>query len=195
MNAIFKPTPEEIKEILAKHYIWRTTSTLEGRAHLSGADLTDANLTGADLRDAELSGANLSDASLLSANLSDADLSGADLSSADLSRANLSGANLSGADLLSADLSGANLSGADLSSANLTGADGNYALFYGGKHSAWATSSHIGIGCEMHTHAEWRQMYGAIGERNQYTPEEIQRYHAWIISLGWIIEMAPEVTR
>ena len=164
-------------------------------AELTGANLRGADLTGADLCGANLSGANLRGVDLRSANLREAELTGANLCVANLSGADLRGANLTGADLRGANLSGANLreaelTGANLRGADLTGADGNYAMFYGGKHVAWATSSHIGIGCEMHTHAEWRQMYGAIGERNQYTPEEIQRYHAWIISLDYLAGVA-----
>ena len=102
-------------------------------------------------------------------------------------------ADLRFADLRSADLRGADLTGADLTSAGLTGADGTYSMFYGGKHSAWATCSHIGIGCKMLTHAEWRKQYATIGVRYGYTPAEIERYHAWIISLDWLIEMAPAV--
>ena len=102
-------------------------------------------------------------------------------------------ADLRSADLRSADLRGADLTSADLTSAGLTGADGTYSMFYGGKHSAWATCSHIGIGCKMLTHAEWRKQYATIGVRYGYTPAEIERYHAWIISLDWLIEMAPAV--
>ena len=71
-----------LQEILDAHYKWVHTSTMEGRADLSGADLHDA-----DLHDADLSGANLRVA----------DLSGANLSGANLRDANLSGANLRGA--------------------------------------------------------------------------------------------------
>jgi hypothetical protein len=87
-------TPDQLKDILAKHAAWLRNE--EGGQH---ADLSGANLSGADLSDADLSGANLSGAYLSRAYLSRADLSGADLSRADLSRANLSRADLSGADL------------------------------------------------------------------------------------------------
>ena len=162
-------TTEKLKVILDEHYLWLTTNATEGRA----ADLRFADLRSADLRGADLTSAILTDADLRSADLRSADLRGADLSGADLRRADLTGA--------------------DLTSAGLTGADGTYSMFYGGKHSAWATCSHIGIGCKMLTHAEWRKQYATIGVRYGYTPAEIERYHAWIISLDWLIEMAPAV--
>ena len=92
--------PDEMKEVIRLHALWRTGSTGGIRADLSGANLIGANLSGADLSGADLSGA---------------DLIGADLSGADLKSANLIGADLSGAYLKSANLIGANLSGADLS--------------------------------------------------------------------------------
>ena len=85
----------------------------------------------------------------------------ANLSGADLSGANLRGANLSGADLSEADLSGADLSGADLRRAY-----GSFSTFYAGRNHGIATCSHISIGCERHTHAEWRAEYAAIGAQN-----------------------------
>ena len=103
---------------------------------------------------------------------------GDSLRGADLSVANLSGANLSGADLRGADLRGADLSGAV----------GAFSLFYSGKHHAWATGSHVGIGCQMHTHSEWREQYAKIGSDAGYTPDEIERYRMWIFSLDWLIE-------
>ena len=160
---------DELKVILDTHKIWLTTDATEGYANLSGADLRYANLSDANQRYANLRGANLS--------------------YANLSGANLSYANLRGANLSYANLSGANLSGANLSGANLNGADGHYALFYGGKHSAWATCSHIGISCKMLTHAEWRKQYAAIGTANNYTEAEIERYRQWIFSLDWLIEV------
>ena len=187
-------TTEKLKVILDEHYLWLTTNATEGRAaDLRSADLRSADLRGADLTSAILTDADLRSADLRSADLRGADLSGADLRRADLTGADLTGADLTGADLRSADLRGADLTGADLTSAGLTGADGTYSMFYGGKHSAWATCSHIGIGCKMLTHAEWRKQYATIGVRYGYTPAEIERYHAWIISLDWLIEMAPAV--
>ena len=95
-NKLYKPTPDEIKEILENHKHW-LNEDCEGWKKMS-----DANLSDADLSDANLSGADLRCANLSDANLSDADLSGADLRCA-----NLSDANLSDADLSDADLSGA----------------------------------------------------------------------------------------
>ena len=69
--------PEQLSEILRRHFAWCREEEGGERANLSGADLSGANLRGADL-----SGANLSGADLRGANLSGADLSGADLSEA-----------------------------------------------------------------------------------------------------------------
>jgi uncharacterized protein YjbI with pentapeptide repeats len=114
----------------------------------------DANLRGADLRGADLRGADLWDANLRGADLWDANLRGADLRGVDLRDANLRGADLRGA-----DLRGADLRGVDLRDANLRGAHGindyvkciqldTYPITY--------TATHIQIGCERHTHEEWR---------------------------------------
>lgn len=90
-----KPTPEQLKQILAAHHLWARgeggqCADLSG-AYLRGAYLSGANLSGAYLSGASLSGANLSGAKLRGANLSGAFLSGANLIGADLSRADLSG--------------------------------------------------------------------------------------------------------
>ena len=34
----------------------------------------------------------------------------------------------------------------------------------------------IAVGCEIHTHEEWLRNYVEIGERNDYTPEQIEEY-------------------
>ena len=68
-------------------------------AHVSKADLREANLRGADLSYADLRGADLSDA-----NLAGADLYRATLSDANLTQTNLSYANLRGTGLREADL-------------------------------------------------------------------------------------------
>jgi len=135
----------------------------------------DADLRGADLRRADLRGADLRRADLRGANLRGADLRGADLW---------------GANLREADLRGANLWGADLWGADLWGAAGDFAVFSGGRHQAIATAYNISIGCEFRTHEEWRENYKAIGEENGYTPDEIERYRAWIFSLDWLIARA-----
>ena len=96
---------------------------VKARAHLRGANLTDADLMGANLTDADLRGANLTGANLTDANLRGAHLSGANLTDADLMGANLTGANLTDANLRGANLTGANLTDANLRGANLRGAD------------------------------------------------------------------------
>src|SRR6185312_13046226 len=95
-------TPEQIKDVLARHGKWVRGESGGARADLrcailSGADLSRAILSDAILSDADLSGANLSRAILSDAILSGADLRSAYLSDADLSGAILRGANLSGA--------------------------------------------------------------------------------------------------
>ena len=81
-------TPEQLKEILAKHKLWLETrydaSPQGERANLSSANLRFANLSSANLSFADLSSADLSSANLRSANLSFADLSSANLSFANL---------------------------------------------------------------------------------------------------------------
>ena len=83
--ALFKPTEEELAEILAKHKLWLESDGKDG----ARADLARANLAGANLAGADLARAYLADA-----NLAGADLAGAYLARANLARANLAGANL-----------------------------------------------------------------------------------------------------
>jgi len=129
----FKPTPEELKQILADHRLWRETdgkkgksANLEGanlvRANLVRANLEGANLEGANLVRANLEGANLEGANLVRANLESANLESAYLAGANLESANLAGANLVRANLVRANLEGANLVRANLVRANLEGA-------------------------------------------------------------------------
>ncbi len=97
------------------------------------------------------------------ANLYRADLSRANLSRANLYRADLSGADLYGADLSRANLSGANLSGADLYRANFTNTKytkgaiigKNPIQILGLQWWVFVMETHIQIGCEIHTKAEW----------------------------------------
>ncbi len=148
-------------------------------ADLGVADLRDANLRDANLRDANLRDANLRDANLRDANLGCAYLGGANLGCADLrgaylGGANLRDANLRGADLRGAYLRGAYLRGADLGCANLGCADLGGAYIRGAKIRdditvtkvplqiiglEWLVTiwdQHMQIGCEFHSHEEWR---------------------------------------
>jgi len=106
---IYKPTEEELKEILANHKLWLKDESKGKRANLFDANLSGANLESANLSDANLERANLFGANLFGANLFGANLFGANLESANLSDANLERANLSGANLFGANLFGANL--------------------------------------------------------------------------------------
>jgi uncharacterized protein YjbI with pentapeptide repeats len=172
-------TPEELKEILAKHKAWMLDEDGGKRADLSSAnlryadlryadlssaDLRSADLSSADLRSADLRSADLSSADLRYANLRSADLSYADLSSADLRSADLSYANLSSANLRSADLSSANLRSANLRSANLSdlklwGVIGNMGVIRSIQVETYAityTFDTLQIGCEQHSIEEWK---------------------------------------
>ena len=87
----------------------------------------------------------------------------ADLSSADLSSADLSSANLSSADLNSADLRFADLRFADLNSANFRSAKWPRdavvlhppVIITGLRWYIMLFGSHLQIGCELHSVAEW----------------------------------------
>ncbi len=148
-------------------------------ANLAGANLAGANLAGAYLAGANLAGAYLAGANLAGANLADANLAGAYLARANLAGANLADANLAGAYLAGANLAGAYLAGANLAGANLAGAnlaDANLADAYlarakirdgititkapiGVYGLAWPVliyDQHMQIGCEFHSHDEWR---------------------------------------
>ncbi len=72
-----------------------------------------------------------------------------------LRKANLYGADLTGANLYGADLTGADLTGADLYEANLSGARGIIALF-GMKWDVLISYKIMKIGCQTHTHDEWK---------------------------------------
>jgi hypothetical protein len=109
MSKVWKPTPEEVAEVLRLHKLWVEGDKGGKRADLSSADLSYADLSYADLSYADLRSADLSYADLRSADLSYADLSYAYLSYADLRNAYLRNADLSYADLRSADLRNAYL--------------------------------------------------------------------------------------
>ncbi len=144
-----KPTPEEIKQILADHEEWLDSEKDGDPPHnLAGIDLALAKLAGANLTEVELENANLQVANLEGANLSQAKLTGSNLSKANIMNANLIGTNFTGANLngahlgmadifftsfIRADLSKANLIYAKLKNvvfggANITGADFTSAL-------------------------------------------------------------------
>src|SRR6185312_491459 len=57
-------TPEQIKDVLARHGKWLRGESGGARADLRGANLSGADLSGANLRGANLSGADLSGANL-----------------------------------------------------------------------------------------------------------------------------------
>jgi len=163
----------DVKQILENHQLWLT-----GKGGKK-ADLSDANLSRATLSRADLSCANLVGANLSRATLSRAILSGANLSNANLSNANLSDADLSDADLSGADLSCANLVGADLSRANLSGAKTPYPIyqFFIGKFNGVASPHTLRIGCEEHDWDIWLQKYKEIGEKAQFSEQEIDQHY------------------
>ena len=111
---------------------------VKAKADLRGADLGGAYLGGADLRDADLR---------------DAYLRGAYLGGADLRGADLRDAYLGGADLRDADLRGADLGGAKWTDEiTLTKAP---LQLLGLRWQVYILESHMQIGCEIHSHADW----------------------------------------
>jgi len=111
-----------------------------------------SRFVGAYLVGAYLAGANLVGAYLAGANLEGAYLEGANLVGANLAGANLAGAYLEGAYLEGAYLEGAYLEGATYGIATLS--KGLLQLF-GMRWSVMVFDSHIKIGCEFHSTAEW----------------------------------------
>ena len=70
--ALYKPTKQELDDILAKHKLWLETSGGDGaRADLAGANLAGADLARADLARADLAWANLAWANLARAKNND----------------------------------------------------------------------------------------------------------------------------
>ena len=187
--------PKDFMKKYEKHQLWLDGKS-DGkrlcllRADLSYADLSNANLSHADLSYADLSYANLykinlghadlSHASLPYANLSYAHLFHADLNYANLSYANLNYANLDYADLNYANLDYADLNYVKLDYADLFGATGPFFTAQLGRHNVWATCTHIGIGCIMHTHEWWQNNYQEVGRRLGYSQKEIERYFTFI---------------
>jgi len=124
---------DALREAVKRHRLWLDGRDPEGRADLSGSDLSGRDLSnlrlhGADLSRANLDGANLSHtglsrARLRCASLRMAELFWCDLRFADLQHAVLTGADLSLSTLKGADLDGAILDGATLCSVDLEGAN------------------------------------------------------------------------
>jgi hypothetical protein len=158
-------------------------------ANLRGANLIGANLRGANLIGANLIGANFSDANLIGANLIDANLIGANLSGAYLRGANLSDANLRDANFSDANLIGANFSDANLIGANLIGANLRGEILAiapiticGIYWNVLITESYLTIGCQRHTHEEWKA----------FDDENIAEMHSkanefWTANKSWLL--------
>ena len=103
-------------------------------------------------------GASLDGASLAGANLTGANLGGAYLAGASLDGASLAGANLTGANLDRAYLDGANLDGANLDGEVLNKAPISLINL---QWSILVTGQYMRIGCQRHTHEEWRDFTDA----------------------------------
>ena len=99
------------------------------------------------------------------------------------SGAYLSGADLSGANLSGAYLSGAYLSGANLSRAEIDGKEISKVIsIQGTKHSVvWYGLDVIHIGCHKKEISWWVKNFKMIGEKEGYTPDEIEEYHQYIL--------------
>ena len=125
---------------------------IEIKSRFSGdvlfAHETDGNTIRLTLEAAVSARASLDGASLDGASLDGASLDGASLVGASLARANLSGAYLSGAYLDGASLARANLSGETLTKAPLS--------LLNLKWSVLITAQYMRIGCQRHTHDEWK---------------------------------------
>jgi hypothetical protein len=112
-----KPSPQELKRILARHRGWLVNPpklTMVAAKPLPEHDryLEEIEPAYTQWREEALKNPEqlrLSDANLRSAQLSRAELSGAELTGVDLSEAQLFNADLSGAELSSAQLNGADL--------------------------------------------------------------------------------------
>ena len=153
------------------------------RANLKGADLRKANLERADLIGANLKKTDLRRANLIGANLEGADLRRANLEGAALRRANLERADLIEANLEEADLIEANLEEADLIGANLIRADlygTSIVSFQCGKHFAFYHEGYLKIGCEGNSLDYWIDNVDIIGNNNNYTETEINKYKLFI---------------
>jgi len=187
-NKIFKPTVEEIKEILSNHKLWLSNNDNGKRANLQGA-----NLQGANLQDADLQGAYLQGADLQGAYLQDADLQGADLQGAYLQRAYLQGADLQGAYLQGAYLRGAYLQDADLQGADLQRAKRiiriesqypyqSYGYYCDGK-------KRVRLGCYDRTIEEWdADFWNNESDFPKDSPQGKNRFMIYTFLKTWLIE-------
>lgn len=117
----WKPTPEQLKIVLAGHQKWLEKQGTSGSSGAGPAILCNANLRGAYLFRADLRGAILEDADLQRANLIEANFQGANLFRADLNWAKLSRTDLQKANLRYAKFRGAYLDDAELQGALLEG--------------------------------------------------------------------------
>jgi hypothetical protein len=112
---------EDLIQVLERHSKWMATvlspqgGMPEGRANLSGLDLSPYDFTGVNLRGANLAGASLEGCILDFANLSGCQLNGTSFRGASLKGARLLKANISDADFRGADLSDAVVQGLDFS--------------------------------------------------------------------------------
>ncbi|WP_143481812.1 pentapeptide repeat-containing protein, partial [Pseudomonas citronellolis] len=124
------------------------------------------------------------------ANLDGAYLRGANLDGAYLRGANLDGANLDGANLRGANLDGANLDGV----ASLWGCTGNRAEVKAIQADTWDvtyTATHMQIGCQFHTLAEW----WAFGDDEiaRMDSQALAWWKVWKPIIQKIVETSPAV--
>ncbi|WP_307761641.1 pentapeptide repeat-containing protein [uncultured Pseudomonas sp.] len=175
----------ELAEILEKHRLWMDEEEGGERANLDGA-----YLRGAYLRGANLDGAYLRGAYLRGANLDGAYLRGAYLRGAYLRGANLDGAYLRGAYLRGAYLRGANLDGV----ASLWGCTGNRAEVKAIQADTWDvtyTATHMQIGCQFHTLAEWWGF--SDDEIARMDSQALAWWQIWKPIIQKIVETSPAV--
>ena len=149
-------------------------SDLSG-SNLRGSDLRYSDLRGSNLRGSDLSGSNLRGSNLRYSDLRGSNLSYSDLSYSDLSYSDLSGSNLRYSDLRYSNLRGSNLSGEILAIQPIfiSGIDWDICI----------TESYLKIGCERHTHDEWKEFNDeAISEMHGKALEFWKANKSWILS-------------
>ncbi|MFY2599430.1 pentapeptide repeat-containing protein [Achromobacter xylosoxidans] len=144
---------------------------------------------------ANLGGAYLGDANLRGAYLGGADLRGAYLGGAYLGDANLRGAYLGGAYLGGAYLGGANLRGAYLGDlAGIWGTSGNLREIKAIQCDTWPvtyTATHMQIGCQFHTLAQWWSFTDEQISEMSYGA--LEWWQKWKPVLHTIVTMSPAV--